>query len=295
MFKRMILIGGVLFLSFLVGDMSAQEKSSAPAEGGGRARSGRPRFGQWLDGLEKAYKDNDREKMGKMIEDMKQRRSRGRRATKRPESGTRKWVSGGVTTRSESDSPTKAKKVTEKKLMGVLEDMFENQREGMMNVPPEDGRLLRLLTEAMRARRVVEIGTSNGYSGIWFCMALQKTGGELITYEIDAGWAKLARENFKRAGVEDIVTLIEGDAHEEVKKLKGRIDIVFIDAEKSGYVDYLNKLLPLVRRGGLIIAHNTTSSKSELQDYIEAVTTNDGLETIFLHQQVRGVGVTLKK
>ena len=287
MIKRMVLIGGVMFFSLLVGDMRAQEKSSAPAEGGGRARSGRPRFGQWLDGLEKAYKDNDRDKMGKMIDDMKQRRSRGRTARSKPRPGTRKETSG--------EGPPKAKKVTEKKLMGVLEDLFENQREGMMNVPPEDGRLLRVLTEAMRARRVVEIGTSNGYSGIWFCMALHKTGGELITYEIDAGRAKLARENFKRAGVEDIVTLIEGDAHEEVKKLKGRIDIVFIDAEKSGYMDYLNKLLPLVRPGGLILAHNTSGLASSMKDYLDAVTTSENLETIFLHKQGRGMGVTLKK
>ena len=284
MIKRMFLIGGVMFLLFLVGDVWIQRTSAAtPANN----RAGRVRFGQWIENLEKAYKDNDREKMGKMIEDMKNRRSRGRTATTRPGAGTRK--KGSV------DGPAKSKKGNEKKLMAILNDMFENQRSGMMNVPPEDGRLLRLLTESMRAKRVVEIGTSNGYSGIWFCMALQKTGGKLTTYEIDAGRAKLARENFKRAGVEDIVTLIEGDAHEEVKKLKGRIDIVFLDADKSGYIDYLNKLLPLVRPGGLILAHNTSGQGSSMKEYLDAVTTSEDLETIFLHKQDRGMGVTLKK
>ena len=78
-------------------------------------------------------------------------------------------------------------------------------------------------------------------------------------------------------------------------ELKGPIDIVFLDADKSGFIDYLNKLLPSVRPGGLIIAHNTTRPGSAMQDYIKAVTTNDDLDTMFLHKQPRGIGVTLKK
>jgi len=182
----------------------------------------------------------------------------------------------------------------EKKILDILEDMFQNQRGGMMNVPPEDGRLLRLLTEAVGAKHVVEIGTSNGYSGIWFCLALRTTGGKLTTHEIDARRAALARENFKRAGVDKIVTLVEGDAHETIARLKEPIDILFIDADKPGYIDYLNKLLPLVRHGGLILAHNTNMA-GQMQDYITAITTNPELETLFVLQQGAGVGVTLKK
>ncbi|MFC1738495.1 class I SAM-dependent methyltransferase [Planctomycetota bacterium] len=182
----------------------------------------------------------------------------------------------------------------EKKILNVLEGMYQNQRMGMMNVPPEDARVLRLLTEAVGARRVVEIGTSNGYSAIWFCLALRKTGGELITHEIDSGRAQLARQNFKRAGVEHLVTLVEGDAHRTITKLQDPIDILFIDAEKDGYIDYLNKLLPLVRGGGLILAHNTTMRSEGIQNYIEAVTTNPNLETIF-YEQGGGLGITMKK
>jgi predicted O-methyltransferase YrrM len=144
----------------------------------------------------------------------------------------------------------------ERRILEVLEDMAASQGRGKRNVSREDGRLLRLLTEATGAKHVVEIGTSNGYSGIWFCLALQNTGGRLTTHEIDAGRAALARENFKRAGVDAIVTLVEGDAHEEVTKLRGPIDVLFLDADKSGYLDYLDKLLPQVRPGGLIVAHN---------------------------------------
>jgi predicted O-methyltransferase YrrM len=182
----------------------------------------------------------------------------------------------------------------EKKILNVLDDMYQNQRRGMMNVSPEDGRLLRLLTETTEAGHIVEIGTSNGYSGIWFCLGLLNTDGKLTTHEIDADRAALARKNFKRAGVDKMVTLVEGDAHEEVTKLKEPIDILFLDADKSGYIDYLNKLLPLVRPGGLIIAHNMVYPSPDPR-YIKAITTNPDLETVFLHMHAAGIGVTLRK
>jgi caffeoyl-CoA O-methyltransferase len=100
----------------------------------------------------------------------------------------------------------------------------------------------------------------------------------------------MARWHFREAGVEELVTIIEGDAHEQVAKLKGPIDIAFIDADKAGYVDYLSKLLPLVKPGGLILAHNVDM----VPDYVKAVTTSGGLETIF-YMAGGGLGVTLKK
>jgi predicted O-methyltransferase YrrM len=186
------------------------------------------------------------------------------------------------------------KDAAEKKILDVLDDMFKTQRRGMMNVPMEDGRFLRILTEMSGAKHVVEIGTSNGYSAIWFCMALRKTGGKLTTHEIDEGRAKLARENFKRAGVEDMVTLVMGDAHETVTQLKEPIDILFLDADKEGYLDYLNKLLPLLRPGGLILAHNMNPRQADPK-YIKAITTNPDLETILTQMHTAGVGVTMKK
>ncbi|HUU19533.1 MAG TPA: O-methyltransferase [Sedimentisphaerales bacterium] len=180
----------------------------------------------------------------------------------------------------------------EKKILSILDDMDSNQSRRMMNVPMEDGRVLRLLTEAAGAKHVVEIGTSNGYSGIWFCLALRTTGGKLTTHDIDEGRAALARENFKRAGVDNLVTLVMGDAHETVKNLKEPIDVLFLDADKEGYIDYLNKLLPLVRPGGLILAHNV--NMGQMQDFIEAITTDPNLDTVFLGQG-QGLSVTLKK
>ena len=180
----------------------------------------------------------------------------------------------------------------EEKILSILDDMDRNQSRGMMNVPMEDGRILRLLTEAVGAKHVVEIGTSNGYSGIWFCLALRTTGGKLTTHDIDEGRAALARENFKRAGVDKIVTLVMGDAHETVQNIKEPIDVLFLDADKEGYIDYLNKLLPLVRPGGLILAHNV--NMGQMPDFVRAITTDPNLDTVF-QGQGQGLSVTLKK
>ena len=141
----------------------------------------------------------------------------------------------------------------------------------------------------------VEIGTYNGYSTLWFCLALRHTGGKITTHELNAKFVAMAQDNFKKAGVENLVTIVEGDAHETVTKLKDPIDILFIDADKPGYADYVEKLLPLVRPGGLILAHNTTNSGRRMPDYFTAVTTDPNLDSIFLGQQSIGIGVTLKK
>jgi predicted O-methyltransferase YrrM len=190
------------------------------------------------------------------------------------------------------DSQTLPNTDVERRILAVLRDL-EGGR-WMENVPPEDGRLLRVLTEAIGAKHVVEIGTSNGYSGLWLSLALRSTGGKLTTHEIAPERVALARENFRRAGVDDIATVVEGDAHETVTRIKEPIDLLFIDADKEGYLDYLNKLLPLVRPGGLLVAHNMNVAQADPR-YVEAITKNPALETIFLHMEATGVGVTLKK
>jgi predicted O-methyltransferase YrrM len=186
-----------------------------------------------------------------------------------------------------------ARSESEKRILDVLEAL-DGQRQGNMNVPLEDGRLLRLLTATSGAKRVVEIGTSNGYSALWFCLALRDTGGKLTTFEIDDQRAAVARENFKQAGVEDLITIVMGDAHETVKNLKDPIDILFLDADKPGYPDYLAKLLPLVRPGGLIIGHNM-HRPAPSAEYIKAISTNPQLETVFLNMDAAGISITLKK
>lgn len=174
----------------------------------------------------------------------------------------------------------------------ILATMSEAVKAGELyaNVPAVDGKMLRLLAEAINAKDIVEIGTSTGISGLWFSMALEKTGGKLTTFELDPARAKLALAHFKKAGVDRFVTLVLGDAHHNITRLKGPVDVVFIDAEKEGYIDYLNTILPLVRPGGLILAHNMNM----VPDYVKAVTTNPNLETVF-YMEGNQLGVTLKK
>src|SRR5713226_9783255 len=91
-------------------------------------------------------------------------------------------------------------------------------------------------------------------------------------------------------GAGRLVTLVLGDAHQNITKLKGPVDVVFIDAEKEGYLDYLNKMLPIVRPGGLTLAHNMNM----VPDYVKTVTSNPDLETVF-YMEGNQLGVSLKK
>jgi caffeoyl-CoA O-methyltransferase len=182
-----------------------------------------------------------------------------------------------------------AKTDQEKKVLATLDEVLK-AGEVYLNVPVNDGRMLRLLTEAVGARNVVEIGTSTGYSGLWLSLALLNTGGKLTTFEFDPRRAAMARKHFEKAGVSPLITIVEGDAHANVSRLKEPIDVLFIDADKEGYVDYLNQLLPLVRPGGLILAHNVNMNR----DYVKLVTTNADLETQF-YMEGAGLGITLKK
>ena len=186
-------------------------------------------------------------------------------------------------------TPPIARGASEKKVLDTIEAIVKSG-DLYANVPAADGRLLRILAESVNAKSIVEVGTSTGISGLWFSLATEKTGGKLTTFELDKTRAALARKHFQQAGVDSRVTIVEGDAHQNVAKLRDPIDVVFLDAEKEGYVDYLNKLLPLVRPGGLILAHNTDM----IPDYLKVVTSSTDLDTV-IYTTGGGMSVTLKK
>jgi caffeoyl-CoA O-methyltransferase len=193
---------------------------------------------------------------------------------------------------SDLSKPSLPKDDGERRILQALEQARGGER--YANVSTADGRLLRQLTEAVNAKRVVELGTSTGESGLWFAMALRKTGGHLYTHDIDAGRIRVARENFKKGGVLDLITIVEGDAHQTATKNTNPIDVLFIDAEKEGYDAYLKELLPHVRPGGLILAHNMRRPAPN-QRYVEAITTSPDLDTSFVLMDGSGLGITLKK
>lgn len=184
--------------------------------------------------------------------------------------------------------PSLAKDASEERILDILDDISYGPRTDELH-----GRLLRLLVESTRAKNVVEIGTANGYSALWMALGLKTTGGHLVTHEIDHKKVLLARANLKRAGVENLVTVVEGDAHETVGQLKEPIDILFMDAE-GGNLDYLRQLLPLVRPGGLILADNVSDPNPD-PEFVKVITSNPNLETIFINMRGTGISVTVKK
>jgi predicted O-methyltransferase YrrM len=138
----------------------------------------------------------------------------------------------------------------------------EMSREGMpgINVSASEGKLLYVLARVIRAERILEVGTLGGYSAIWLARALPAKG-KLISLEIDAQYADVARLNLRRAGLAEKVEVRVGPALESLSRLEAEgeapFDLVFIDADKESYVRYLQKSMPLLREGGLVLGDNT--------------------------------------
>jgi caffeoyl-CoA O-methyltransferase len=131
-----------------------------------------------------------------------------------------------------------------------------------MNIPQADGQLLYDLIIKNNYKSVLEIGTSTGLSGIWMAWALSKTGGKLITIEIDEERHKTALENFNQAGLSEYIDARLANAHTLVKELKGPFDFVFSDADKDWYKNYFIDVDPKLKVGGCFTAHNITDRGS---------------------------------
>jgi predicted O-methyltransferase YrrM len=128
-----------------------------------------------------------------------------------------------------------------------------------MNVPTIDGQTLYNLIIKGNYKSALEIGTSTGHSGIWIAWALSKTGGKLITIDIDESRHKTAVENFKQVGLSEYIDARLADAHALVKELKGPFDFVFSDADKDWYKNYFIDVEPKLKVGGCFTAHNIRS------------------------------------
>jgi predicted O-methyltransferase YrrM len=169
-----------------------------------------------------------------------------------------------------------------------------HDQRGMMNVPQADGKFLHDLIVKEGYKRGLEIGTSNGYSGIWIGLAMRKTNGKLITLEIDQGRASLARENFGQVKLEKYVELREGDALEIIPQLEGPFDFVFIDAWKPDYTRYFHLVFPKLSPGGVIVAHNVLSHGRDMRDFLDLVQNHPELETHIERLSSAGLSVSFK-
>ncbi len=165
-----------------------------------------------------------------------------------------------------------------------------------MNVPEADGQRLYDLVVEHGYTQALEIGTSTGHSAIWIAWALSKTGGKLITLEIDEGRYNQALRYFEEAGVSDYIDARLADAHELVPKLEGPFDFVFIDADKDWYTQYFKAVLPKVTVGGCITAHNVSGRRTGwVGEFLDALESTPNLETEMVGSRNSGLSVSFKR
>jgi predicted O-methyltransferase YrrM len=166
-----------------------------------------------------------------------------------------------------------------------------------LNVPARDGQILYDLVVKNHYTRALEIGTSTGHSGIWIAWALSKTGGKLITVELDEGRHREAVANFKAAGLQDHIDARLGDAHEIVPALPGPFDFVFCDADKDWYKNYFIAVLPKLQVGGCFAAHNVSARMSGwgAGSFVAYVESLPGVETVFMPGSSGGISASYKR
>ncbi len=164
-----------------------------------------------------------------------------------------------------------------------------------LNVPYEDGQILHDLIVNNKFKSALEIGTSTGHSTIWIAWALSKTGGRLITIEIDEDRYKEALENLKVVGLSAYVDARLADAHELVKKLEGPFDFVFSDADKTWYTQYFKDLEPKLSVGACFTAHNVNNNFSGINDFMQYVRSKKNYETTIVGSRGEGVSVSYKR
>lgn len=168
-----------------------------------------------------------------------------------------------------------------------------------MNVPESDGKILYDLIIANNYTRALEIGTSTGHSAIWIAWALSKTGGRLITVEIDEGRHREALTNFREAGLDKFIDARLADAHDLVPALAGPFDFVFCDADKDWYKNYFVAVLPKLTVGGCFAAHNVSERQrrggwgtGEFLSYVESL---PFMETSFARGSWSGLSISYKR
>ena len=165
-----------------------------------------------------------------------------------------------------------------------------------LNVPASDGRILYDLILKNGYTKALEIGTSTGHSTIWMAWALSKTGGKLITVEIDRSRYNEALRNFEEAGLHAFIDARLGDAHRIVPELEGPFDFVFCDADKGWYKQYLIDVLPKLEIGGCFTAHNVSGRlQYGIRVFLEHLYSLPGFETTIDRTSSAGVSISYKR
>ena len=176
--------------------------------------------------------------------------------------------------------------------------LFLEQRKGTWhdwNVPYSDGQILHDLILKNKYTKALDIGTSTGLSAIWMAWALSKTGGKLITIEIDEGRHRRALANFKAAGLSEYIDARLADAHDLVEELEGPFDFVFSDADKDWYKNYFIALAPKLEVGGCFTAHNASNTAmSGIAEFLNYVKGLPNFKTTIDTTSGAGISVSYK-
>jgi caffeoyl-CoA O-methyltransferase len=175
----------------------------------------------------------------------------------------------------------------------LLVEMEANRGIG---VPRCDGDFLLLMVQLTNAKHVLEVGTFRGYSGVRMGIGLEQTGGRLTTIDIDPARVQEATANFQKAKLGDRITALQGDAHQVAKTVVGPFDLVFLDAEKGGELDYFNTVFPKLRPGGVLLVHNAITSKASMQPYLDMVAKHPEIVHVVLSLSMTdGFSVSFRK
>jgi caffeoyl-CoA O-methyltransferase len=166
---------------------------------------------------------------------------------------------------------------------------------GQLAVSEEDGRFLRLMVASSGTQHALEIGAASGYSAIWIGLGLRATGGKLVTVEYDPKRAMEAAANIRRAGLDDVVRVVAGDAFKEIPKLEQPLDFVFLDAWKPDYKRFFDLVYPRLAPGGLFLAHNVVNKRAEMKDFLTAIERHPHLWTTIVAPSGEGVSVSWKR
>ena len=178
----------------------------------------------------------------------------------------------------------------------VKKFLDENRMEWRnLNVPYQDGKVLYDLVIKNHYKRALEIGTSTGHSAIWIAWALSKTGGKLITIEIEKSRYKTALKHFKKAGVEDFIDARLADAHQLVKELEGPFDFVFSDADKEWYLQYFKDVDPKLVKGGCFTAHNVIDAYGGIKEFLDYIRSLPNYQTTIDRSSSSGISISYKK
>lgn len=159
---------------------------------------------------------------------------------------------------------------------------LEKTADKFWNVSPEVGMLLYILVKTKQAKNILELGTSNGYSTIWLALAAREIKSKVTTIEYFQERIDLAIENFRYCQLDSYITVKQGKILEVLDNTNDKFDFVFIDANKSEYIEYFKRMERLLLKGGIIVADNIISHRADVEDYIQCSSSHPDFKTVLI-------------